>query len=112
MKRQEKRRIEREKSKDSVKYTLSYNNMKEMTKKVIEAETAQIIEEARRQAITDLFAIVSESLHDEFGFGHDRLTRLFSRTVEKFDCINKGLVTIDDIVTETKKYFKFEFRRD
>lgn len=71
------------------------------TEKQIVEYVQPIIDKAKNDAIYEtilrLTCVIAQSLNDEYGFGRERINRLLERAMYKFDCINDGLVTLDEI---------------
>jgi hypothetical protein len=49
------------------------------------------------------FATFALSLHDEFGFGAERINRLLEKVNNQFECIDAGTVSLDDMLQECEK---------
>lgn len=81
--------------------TLAVNNL--LVKKGMEIQ-----KQARQHAIRDLCAVMIETLMDELGFGQTRVLRFIRRANLKLSCIEKGLVTIDDIVNNWEEALDIE----
>lgn len=81
--------------------TLAVNNL--LFKKGKEIEKI-----ARTHAIRDLSAVIIEALRDELGFGQKRVLRVIKRANLKLACIEKGLVTIDDIINNWQEELNIE----
>ena len=67
--------------------------------------------------IESFWALVCETLYDEFGWGDIRLNRFRDRLMNKLDCINTDLVDFEDIranmniqtiVIQDKKVYKID----
>jgi hypothetical protein len=95
MNRSERRRQQKEQSKDQVRYNLS------------KADIKKIKDEAMTEAIDKAFILMLGLpvmvLHDKFGFGAKRLERLTDEVLELYDSYNKGFLTLDDIMNTLKE---------
>lgn len=86
--RQEIRRLSRMKSADFEKEL----------KKIIKDELNRNLEKQLNNERIKILAVYLETLHDEFGFGDVRMTRLQDRIVYKLNCIGEGYTTFADIM--------------
>ena len=108
MTRIERKQNERLTKKNNVKYSLSEMNL--IIKSEVEKMQKEIHDKARRYAIRDLSAVFMDALYLQHGFGKKRIIRLFKRMNDMFVCINKGKVSIDDIIEQVEKDTKIDFR--
>ena len=77
--------------------TPTYN----FTEQQIIAYMQPIIDKAKNDVIEEtilkLTYMIAQTLNDEFDFGAKRINRFLGRLFYKADCVNEGLVKIDDI---------------
>jgi FAD synthase len=105
--RQQLRNQARQKAKqerqNSTLYTLTKNDIIKTAQKHVSTEVEKIKREALRMAVGDLTAAFVMSLHDEFDWfsnkqhGKARIEKLLTRVSKNFECINQGLITVEDI---------------
>ena len=60
--------------------------------------------EDRKKTVNRLYAVFALALHDEYGFGKERLQKVLARTASHFDCVMQGHVTEKEIMEEVAKY--------
>lgn len=71
-------------------------------RKKVPARNAKLLAEVSRAdgisfATSGIYASLILILHDKWGWGHTRLTRLLDQVTEQFDSVNHGYVSIDDL---------------
>lgn len=93
MNRQQRRKLERQKSLP----TVPSDRLETIINNKIEKDLEAIKQEALKQAVHDLTAAFIITLKDEYGFGKKRMVTLLTRVNRQFECINDGEVTIEDI---------------
>jgi hypothetical protein len=92
------RRQENRKKTDKVRtYNLSQEQLDSIIKEQIAEEIAEMRKETLQYATSRVIAVLTEALHDEFDFGAKRLQRFLDRANTKFECIDQGYVTLEDI---------------
>ena len=71
-------------------------------KKLTDKDIKKMEDNAKRDsidfAIMNYFACVALCLHDKLGFGHDRACRFLQDVDNLFDSINKGYLSLDDVL--------------
>lgn len=87
MNRQEKRRLNRTKT----RLPSNLGN-------AVELEIKNYFEEERKKAGVQFIAVALETLHDEFGFGDVRLQRFADRLILKLEAINAGYASYKDLI--------------
>ena len=92
--RAERKRAERERAKKTVTYNYTREDLKRAVDMAIGEERRKIIDIAVCQ-YTCAVAIV---LRDKLGFGQTRLLRVLEQINETFDSIDRGYISVDDIV--------------
>ena len=97
MTRSEFRRAERQK-------TPTYNYTEKQIKAMVLAESKRIKDEATKDAVYALTCVFAQALHDEYGFGKNKINNLLSRTMFKFECILDGTVKLDEIREWCEEY--------
>lgn len=75
---------------------------RKLDKKNLTAKDILFIEENSKkqglqQATSALFASLAMTLHDKWGWGNVRVTRLLKQIDNQFDSINKGYLSIEDM---------------
>lgn len=77
-----------------VKKKLTDKDIKAMEKNIKVKTSKDVID----FAITNYMACVALCLHDKLGFGHDRACRFMKDVDDMFDSINKGYLSLDDVL--------------
>jgi len=77
-------------------------------RKKVPAKSAKLLAEASyyegiQYATSGIYASLILILHDKWGFGHARLTRLLDQVTDQFDSIKTGYVKIDDLKRTIKE---------
>lgn len=67
--------------------------------KEMEVATTQM----RNMMLDTIMAFSMGIMHDEFGFGHDRLQRFMDKFQEGAELLNSGVITWDQIITNTEE---------
>jgi hypothetical protein len=96
------RKQRRQKERDAKKaqketYNLTKEDIRKTTHNQMMSEIDLVRKKALQLAVWDLTATFIISLHDEFGFGKKRIEKFLERASRQFECINSGLVTIEDM---------------
>lgn len=99
------RRDKKEKDKSSRSFNMTVESLENALTAAREDERKNM-----RNFMTSFYsACVGMVLHDKWGFGHDRLSKIFKQIDELYDGIISGYVSIDDIrkalLEETKLTF-------
>ncbi|MDA3732364.1 hypothetical protein PBV87_12785 [Niameybacter massiliensis] len=88
----------------------SKGNAKSIAKMTIEVADKIAQEKVQRDreafgniAIRTIVAASMITLHDEFGFGSQRLQRYQDRMEEHLECINSGVITLQELEETTKR---------
>lgn len=68
--------------------------------KAIAIDTAKDI---LQQAVIDYSVVLAMTLHDELGFGRVRLENFLERVKKQFDCIQEGVVSVEDMKIQLEK---------
>ena len=88
---------------------------KKLTGKDIKAMEENIKEKTLKDAIdfavTNYMACVALCLHDKLGFGHDRACRFMRDVDNLFDSINKGYLSLDDVLKTVEEEIGITFER-
>lgn len=90
----------------------TYNLTMPAMKQIIDAEVKKQVETIRNEAavkaidftLSQTVGVFMVSVHDEFGFGKERLDRLIKRFNGNFDSVNAGNVELADIFAWCKEY--------
>lgn len=91
--RTEKRRIEKEKSKANKVLNMTVKALDDIIKAAKDDERQRIF-----KFVADYYsAAIALVLHDKWGFGHDRLTRVVAQINETYEGILDEYVDIEDI---------------
>lgn len=67
------------------------------------ADVNKAKKQATVDAMTNCFALVFMALRDKEGWGGKRLFRLYEETINLADSVNKGYVSIDDLVVTLRE---------
>ena len=97
--RAEQRRQARQTEKDKAIYLYSHD----AAESAVQLKVDQALAKIQKTTMTNLFAIASIALHDEFDFGHKRITRFIEKCQVQFECLNQGYINIQDLLEECKK---------
>lgn len=60
-------------------------------------------QQMRNTMMDTIMAFSMGILHDEFGFGHDRLQKFMDRFEDGADLLNSGVITWNDIIKNTEE---------
>ena len=72
---------------------------------------AKTLKDAIDFAVKNYMACVALCLHDKLGFGHDRTCRFMRDVDNLFDSINKGYLSLDDVLKTVKEEIGIMFER-
>lgn len=67
-------------------------------------ELVAIRKEVLQYATTRTIAAFVVALHDVEGFGHKRLKRVLEKVNTEFECVDAGMVTLDDLLSMCTEY--------
>lgn len=88
---------------------------KKLTDKDIKAMEENIKAKTSKDAIDftimNYIACVALCLHDKLGFGHDRTCRFMRDVDNLFDSINKGYLSLDDVLKTVEEEIGITFER-
>ena len=62
----------------------------------------EITREACEVAYKSLFAVVGMYMHDKYGWGTQRISKMMEYVNTQFDAINEGYLTVDDVLKVLK----------
>lgn len=80
--------------------TMSRQELKDISFKHIEKAREEIEENAYKDGVLKMMLVAMETLHDQHGFGKQRLQWFYNRVNLKLDCIRKENVTFEDLKAE------------
>lgn len=81
---------------DGLKKELEFRNITKAPLMVPKSEVDRFCAEVKQNCVTTFKVMTMLTLHDEFGFGHDRLERFMERFMMKTECINEDYATWGD----------------
>ena len=82
----------------------TYNMNQRQLQSIIDNEMQEIKSKSINFTISAMQAAFVIALHDEFGFGPQRLERLISKVENQFDCIIEGTVELKDLIQWAEEY--------
>jgi hypothetical protein len=88
---------------------------RQLEKKRVTAKDLKVIEDHSKSrgidaATTGILASLALTLHDKWGWGHVRITRLLNQIDEQFDAVNKGFVPLEDLLKTVRDELGVDFR--
>lgn len=115
MNRQEYRRKQREEEKLNIKvnYNVNGKNMqvqKDYIAKVIDEKVNANLQRVQQTFLSDMFAVLSIVLHDEYGFGHQRLTKILEKCNSQYACLKGGYITREQLFELCQKTVGINFK--
>lgn len=84
---------------------------KKLTDKDIKKMEKSIAKDSIDFTIMNYLACVALCLHDKLGFGHDRACRFMQDVDNLFDSINKGYLSLDDVLKTVEEEIGITFER-
>ena len=84
---------------------------KKLTDKDIKIMEENVKKELIDFTIMNYLACVALCLHDKLGFGHDRACRFMRDVDNLFDSINKGYLSLDDVLKTVEEEIGITFER-
>ena len=84
---------------------------KKLTDKDIKIMEENVKKELIDFTIMNYLACVALCLHDKLGFGHDRTCRFLRDVDNLFDSINKGYLSLDDVLKTVEEEIGITFER-
>ena len=84
---------------------------KKLTDKDIKVMEENVKKESIDFTIMNYVACVALCLHDKLGFGHDRACRFLQDVDNLFDSINKGYLSLDDVLKTIEEEIGITFER-
>lgn len=84
---------------------------KKLTDKDIKKMEKSIAKDSIDFTIMNYLACVALCLHDKLGFGHNRACRFMQDVDNLFDSINKGYLSLDDVLKTVEEEIGITFER-
>ena len=84
---------------------------KKLTDKDIKKVEESVAKDSIDFTIMNYVACVALCLHDKLGFGHDRACRFMQDVDNLFDSINKGYLSLDDVLKTIEEEIGITFER-
>jgi hypothetical protein len=78
-------------------YNYNQDQLNVLIKEGMAEELNRVRKEVAEYTASRVIAVLSEVLVDEFGFGHKRLQRFIDRANKKFEALDQGYATIDEV---------------
>lgn len=107
-------RIAREKGVDELEKEIARRNISGINARLTHQEIDQASDRIKQMVLDTVLAMSCMTLHDEFGFGKDRLIRFKKRFSDKSECIMDGYDSWADLleVLEEETHVKLEIRKN
>ena len=84
---------------------------KKLTDKDVKKMEESVAKDSIDFTIMNYVACVALCLHDKLGFGHDRAYRFMQDVDNLFDSINKGYLSLDDVLKTVEEEIGITFER-
>lgn len=102
MNRAERRRLSKVKKLPT--FNVDQAQLQNLIDKGVEERVKQVRDTTLSMAITSISSAFTISLHDEYGFGPQRLQNLISKVQLQFECIEAGTVTLEEMLQWCLEY--------
>lgn len=96
-------KIAEEKGIEGLKEEIRFRDSTKLSLTMTKAELNEATKEIKRKCIENVYAIVFMTIRDEFGFGKERLTRLYERLNSRAASMIEDMIEIEEYRQQLEK---------